>query len=59
MMAGMTNKVTAVSLTGAAPIFRRLAFKYHPDRSPQTSEMMRDLNELWQAVQRDIANASH
>jgi hypothetical protein len=31
-------------------IYRRLATKYHPDRSPETAEMMKDLNELWQSI---------
>jgi hypothetical protein len=31
-------------------IYRRLAAKYHPDRSPETVETMKDINELWQSI---------
>jgi hypothetical protein len=41
-------------LPDAKKIYRNLATKYHPDRSPDTGEMMRDLNELWQAVLSDL-----
>jgi curved DNA-binding protein CbpA len=37
-------------------IYRRLAAKYYPDRSPDTAEFIKDLNELWQAVKIDIAS---
>ena len=29
---------------------RKLAAKYHPDHNPATAEVMKDLNELWQAL---------
>lgn len=41
-------------LGNANRVYRRLAAKYHPDRSPDTAEFMKDLNELWQAVLTDI-----
>ena len=30
--------------------YRRKAAKYHPDHNPATAEVMKDLNELWQAL---------
>lgn len=33
-------------------IYRKLASKYHPDRSPASAEFMKDLNELYQSVTR-------
>ena len=41
-------------LNGAVAVYRRLALKYHPDRNPGSSEVMRDLNEFWQAVKADL-----
>jgi len=37
-------------LDRAGRIYRELAFKYHPDRNPASSEVMRDINQLWQAL---------
>jgi hypothetical protein len=37
-------------LDKAARLYRKLALKYHPDRNPAAAEIMRDLNQLWQAV---------
>jgi hypothetical protein len=34
----------------AEDVYRRLARKYHPDHNPQHAEVMKDLNELWQAT---------
>jgi hypothetical protein len=34
----------------AAVVYRRLAQKYHPDRSPENAEVMADINELYQAA---------
>jgi len=42
------------ALPGAHRIYRRIAAKYHPDRSPDTAEFMKDLNEFWQAVLADL-----
>jgi len=41
-------------LPTARPLYRKLILKYHPDISPRTAEMARDLNQLWQAVQTDL-----
>ncbi|SRR6266851_3993823 len=41
-------------ISNANRIYRRLAAKYHPDRSPETAEFMKDLNELWQAILDDL-----
>jgi hypothetical protein len=41
-------------LATANRIYRRIAAKYHPDRSPETAEIMKDINELWQAVGADL-----
>ena|SRR5215472_12787198 len=41
-------------LTRSQSVYRRLAMKYHPDRSAETAEFMVDLNELWQAVLADV-----
>jgi hypothetical protein len=30
-------------------VYRRIIAKYHPDRSPETAEMAKDINELWQS----------
>ena len=38
------------NLERATKIYRKLAAKYHPDRNPATAEVMKDLNELWQAL---------
>lgn len=46
------------SLNSAAAVYRRLALKYHPDRNPGSSEVMRDLNEFWQAVKADLQNSN-
>ncbi len=40
----------APNLEKATKVYRKLAAKYHPDRNPATAEVMRDLNELWQAL---------
>ena len=40
-------------LPSADAVFRRLAKKYHPDRSPRDAEVMKDINELHQAFRRD------
>jgi transcriptional regulator with XRE-family HTH domain len=34
-------------------VYKRLARKYHPDHNPQHAEVMKDLNELWQAARRE------
>jgi hypothetical protein len=44
-------------LPSASIIFKRLAMKYHPDRNPDAVEFMTDLNELWQAVRKDMKRA--
>ncbi|HZS53055.1 MAG TPA: J domain-containing protein [Bryobacteraceae bacterium] len=44
------SELPSVDLSKAHRIYRRLAAKYHPDHSPRTLEMMKDLNELWDAV---------
>lgn len=40
----------AVKLERAAKVYRKLAAKYHPDHNPATAEVMKDVNELWQAL---------
>lgn len=40
----------AVRLERASKVYRKLAAKYHPDHNPATTEVMKDLNELWQAL---------
>ena len=40
----------AVRLERASQVYRKLAAKYHPDHNPATAEIMKDLNELWQAL---------
>ena len=40
----------AVKLERASKVYRKLAAKYHPDHNPATAEVMKDLNELWQAL---------
>jgi hypothetical protein len=40
----------APSLERAHKIYRKLVSKYHPDRSPESAEVMTDINELWQAI---------
>jgi hypothetical protein len=40
----------AVRLERAAKVYRKLAAKYHPDHNPATADVMKDLNELWQAL---------
>ena len=37
-------------LERASKVYRKLAAKYHPDHNPATAEVMKDLNELWQAL---------
>lgn len=44
------SETTEPSLLSAQKIYRKLAAKYHPDRSPATAEIMKDINELWQAI---------
>lgn len=39
-----------VKLERASKMYRKLAAKYHPDHNPATAEVMKDLNELWQAL---------
>ena len=46
-------------LITAERIYRRLAAKYHPDRSPDTAEFMKDINELWQGVLRDMRGSKN
>ena len=46
-------------LITADRIYRRLAAKYHPDRSPDTAEFMKDINELWQGVLRDMRGSKN
>lgn len=36
----------------ATAIYHRLVAKYHPDRHPEQAEVMRDINELYQALRR-------
>jgi hypothetical protein len=43
-----------VDMGKSMSIYRKLAFKYHPDRNPGSAEVMRDLNELWQSVVSDL-----
>lgn len=38
-------------LSRAAKLYKHLVGKYHPDRNPGGGEIMRDINQLWQAVQ--------
>jgi hypothetical protein len=52
--AGEAERVN--EMARSSKIYRRLAAKYHPDRSPDTAEFIKDLNELWQAVKIDIAS---
>lgn len=40
----------APNLEKASRVYRKLAAKYHPDHNPATAEVMKDLNELWQAL---------
>lgn len=40
----------AVQLQRASKVDRKLAATYHPDHNPATAEVMKDLNELWQAL---------
>jgi hypothetical protein len=35
---------------GARAVFRKLANKWHPDHECGNAEVMRDINELWQAI---------
>ncbi len=39
-----------VKLERASKVYRKLAVKYHPDHNPATAEVMKDVNELWQAL---------
>jgi hypothetical protein len=41
---------TTVKLERASKVYRKLAVKYHPDHNPATAEVMKDMNELWQAL---------
>jgi hypothetical protein len=50
------NAGESIILCSTNKVYRRLAFKYHPDRSPEKAEFMKDLNELWQALQSDLKN---
>jgi hypothetical protein len=50
-------KEPLIDLTEAHTLYRRLAAKYHPDRSSDSEETMTDINELWQAVVRAISKA--
>jgi len=45
-----------IEMARSSKVYRRLAAKYDPDRSPDTTEFMKDLNELGQAVKIDIAS---
>jgi hypothetical protein len=38
------------TIENATKIYRKLAAKYHPDRNPAGAELMKDINELWQAL---------
>lgn len=40
----------SLRLERVTKVYRRLAAKYHPDHNPATAEVMKDLNELWQAL---------
>jgi hypothetical protein len=44
-------------LPTAAKIYRKLVFKYHPDRGTHP-EIMTDINELWQAIQAETARST-
>jgi len=41
---------SAPRLERASKVYRKLAAKYPPDHNPATAEVMKDLNELWQAL---------
>ncbi len=45
---------TASVAEPADRVYRRLALKYHPDRHPEQAAVMRDINELWQAMRRRL-----
>lgn len=48
------ERLTDQEIPSASAIYRNLAFKYHPDRNPDSDEFMRDLNWLWQAVKAEL-----
>ncbi len=41
---------STLTLEPPAKIYRRLVAKYHPDRNPGAADVMRDINELYQAM---------
>jgi len=43
-----------IGLDAASKIYRKLVSKYHPDRSPESAEVMTDINELWNAIKAAI-----
>ena len=45
----------SANLAEARSIYRLLTAKYHPDRNPDAEEIMKDINELWQAVTRAVS----
>jgi hypothetical protein len=46
--------ITADDLPNASALRRKLAMKYHPDRVGGNTEMMRDINQLWQEMVNDL-----
>ena len=40
----------SLRLERASKVYRKLAAKYHPDHNPATTDVMKDLNELWHAL---------
>jgi hypothetical protein len=44
------RNICSPELEAASSIHRKLAAKWHPDREGGSTEVMKDINELWQAV---------